>query len=93
MSAEPPYVGETLAWCNERRVERGKKPLKKLPKGERGDGASCPCGKATGLWVGQDIYKTAIYSPTLGHIPRPVHDFVVAFDDGELPQYEIGGAA
>lgn len=49
---EPQYVAETLGWCNDRRVEKGMEPLDRLPKGQRGNGSSCPCGKATGVHVG-----------------------------------------
>jgi hypothetical protein len=81
---EPGYVAETLAWCNKRRKERGKKPLKKLPKGRRYQAFSCPCGKATGLWVASEW----IGSHARGNIPRSVSRFIVAFDAGRLPQYE-----
>jgi hypothetical protein len=44
MKKEPKYVAETLAWCNKRRKEQGKRPLKKMPKGRMSDPSSCPGG-------------------------------------------------
>jgi hypothetical protein len=89
---EPAYVAETLAWCNLRRAEQGKRPLKKLPKGERRNALSCPCGAAIGLRVGQYAYFTATKRPStstcLGELPPAVTRFVIAFDAGRLPQYE-----
>lgn len=89
--AEPKYVAETLAWCNARRKEQGKRALKRLPKGETHNGVSCPCGKATNLYVGAyDYWKLPIecVEQTSGKLPRPVQEFIVAFDKGKLPQYE-----
>ncbi len=87
---EPAYVAETLAWCNRQRKKQGKGPLKKLPKGRRGDPTSCPCGAATGLYVFVDEAEhydagsgDRIYVP----INRFVKDFVLNFDSGLLPQY------
>jgi hypothetical protein len=85
---EPTYVAETLAWCNERRAERGKRPLKRLPKGIRGDAKSCPCGKATGLKVDFLFYLDDRKGPPRGILPDPVRAFVRQFDWGLLPQYE-----
>jgi hypothetical protein len=83
---EPAYVAATLRWCNARRKEQGKEPLEKLPKGERNDATSCPCGKATGLWVYVEQYDDTDFNahPT----PRCVQQFVPAFDAGKLPQYD-----
>lgn len=84
---EPAYVAETLKWCNFERKKQGKKPLKKLPKGEKDNGKSCPCGKATRLRVG-----TITFDATDGQnypLPFAVIDFVAAFDSGKLPQYEL----
>lgn len=85
--SEPTYVAETLAWCNERRVAQGKKPLKQLPKGKRHDGWSCPCGTATGLRVGTRRYWKPDHLPS-ERVPAAVTEFVIAFDGGQLPQYE-----
>lgn len=89
MSDEPAFVAETLQWCNERRAEKGKKSLKKLPKGIRRDANSCPCGEATGLTVFADAYREQVDSYE-GELPVPscVTEFVQAFDGGQLPQYE-----
>lgn len=83
---EPAYVAATLAWCNARRKEQGKRALKRLPKGMRRNARSCPCGKASGLsvWVqfAYDSRQRAV------PVPRAVGRFIRAFDAGRLPQYE-----
>jgi hypothetical protein len=87
---EPSYVRETLAWCNRQRVKRGKDPLAKLPKGVRRVPNSCPCGKATGLAVFEDMaedFSNGTYVKV--GINRFVRRFVEAFDNGDLPQYEM----
>jgi hypothetical protein len=86
-SQEPKYVAETLAWCNARRKERGKRPLTKLPKGERNVPHSCPCGTATNCSVFGFTYRVASLRAEYP-LPRSVQRFVRAFDDGRLPQYE-----
>jgi hypothetical protein len=92
-SSEPKYVAETLAWCNRMRAERGKRPLKKLPKGKRVDPSSCPCGKATGLSVSYSEIRSqwspqSIGTSVGGSPPDAVIEFMHAFDMGRLPQYE-----
>jgi hypothetical protein len=87
---EPAYVAATLKWCNERRKEKGKKPLKKMPKGRIADPSSCPCGRTADLIVGAEEWRPQgstpdDYNPT----PGPVRKFVYAFDAGRLPQYEL----
>jgi len=91
---EPGYVEETLRWCNARRKEQGKEPLDKLPKGVRGKGTSCPCGAATGLFVAVSQYWEITNVATRiiqskKFLPRSVTRFVMAFDRGRLPQYDI----
>jgi hypothetical protein len=83
----------TLAWCNEVRKARGKKPLKELPRGVRRDSASCPCGKACELHV----YATgAFLEPPLSSgalalfpVPKVVREFIYAFDAGEIPEQDL----
>jgi hypothetical protein len=87
LTAEPGYVTETLAWCNQRRAERGKKPLKRLPKGKRMVASSCPCGKATGLSVFPHYYDGS-FNGWRQKTPEAVANFIVAFDDGKLPEYD-----
>lgn len=93
MKKEPKYVAETLAWCNARRKEQGKKPVSKLPKGYMRDPESCPCGRACGLVVGLQTFGTHDESLAISWglggeiLPRPVKQFVKAFDAGKLPQY------
>jgi hypothetical protein len=82
---EPKYVAQTLAWCNLQRKNKGKRALKKLPKGYKGDGFTCPCGKAIGIWVGYDTHGA---SPMRVSNPKYLSAFVCAFDRGLLPQYE-----
>jgi hypothetical protein len=83
--AEPNFVAETLAWCNAIREQDGKPPLKRLPKGRRGDPFSCPCAKATGLVIGKNLSE----NPTYDSLPRGVRRFIHAVDDGLLPQYDL----
>ena len=85
ISKEPAYVAATLAWCNERRTEQSKEPLHRLPKGKRNDGDSCPCGKATEMFVG-DV--CASFKEKMISTPAKVADFIHAFDEGRLPQYD-----
>lgn len=68
----------------------GKEPLTKLPKGIRNNGYSCPCGKATGLYVGENYYCPDLAGNPAIKIsnPKAVVAFVFAFDRGQLPQYE-----
>jgi hypothetical protein len=88
-------VEATLEWCNEMRAKKGKKPLKELPLGRKGDPMSCPCGKTTGLAVGMNNYganeQGVIDNQRCGinELPDPVKQFVRCFDDGGLPQYDI----
>ncbi len=92
---EPEFVAATLKWCNERRAEQDLGPLDALPKGRRKDDHSCPCGAATGLWVGTDYYKDDSLSSSsrmslqLHDLPSEVMEFVAAFDAGRLPQYDL----
>ncbi len=85
---EPGFVAETLAWCNERRAEKGMEPLDRLPKGDREDPASCPCGKATGLWVDNRTFGPTQSLHQANPLPQEVIEFVEAFDGGDLPQYD-----
>jgi hypothetical protein len=86
---EPGFVAETLAWCNERRAEKGLEPLERLPRGQRFRPGSCPCGTASGLFVDKFFYYDDgqhVYFPSA--VPEAVTQFVHAFDAGELPQYD-----
>lgn len=86
---EPAFVAETLSWCNTQRIQQGKSPLKRLPKGRLRDGESCPCGTATGLFVTRTKFYKAVNSvDAIGGLPESVKAFVDAFDEGLLPQYE-----
>lgn len=90
MTTEPAFVAETLAWCNERRAEKSMEPLEKLPKGKKGDSSTCPCGAATGLYVYEDFYTTSRPMHRADRVDTPlcVIEFVSAFDNGDLPQYD-----
>lgn len=91
-------VEATLQWCNDRRIEQGKEPLAKLPKGRRRDPTSCPCGEATDLAVGMYCYlaptsTTSDLDPDGADgsesLPPEVQHFVELFDTGALPEYEL----
>lgn len=88
--SEPAFVAETLAWCNEMRAVKGMEPLDVLPKGRRYDGASCPCGAATGLHV--ERFNAFEGLSLFCELPAAVRSFVDAFDNGNLPQYEEAAA-
>lgn len=90
-------VNRTLGWCNERRKDKGLKPLKDLPKGKRWDGASCPCGQACGYYVGYREYFDQIPGATasdymaesaIGPLPDEVEIFARQFDQGSFPEYD-----
>ncbi len=90
MKNEPEYVAGTLAWCNEIRKTKGKEPLQRLPKGKPMDGHSCPCGKATGVYVGAIGWAETEHDYNYKqhkYVPTCVMDFVAEFDMGRLPQY------
>ena len=86
-------IEATLAWCNEQREKKGDAPLTELPKGHRFDPNSCPCGKATGLFVERSMafpyneegkidrnYANAVKLPPL------VSRFTRVFDDALIPE-------
>lgn len=85
---EPDFVRATLEWCNARRQEQGQQPLDRLPKGEREDPLSCPCGIATGLYVDKHTFGRDDESRYDNPLPKPVELFVTEFDEGLLPQYD-----
>lgn len=81
----------TLRWCNDRRLDKGLNPLDDLPLGSRSDPLSCPCGKATGLWVGLNTWnEVGLTNPMADGKPLPpeVRKFVTLFDDGLIPEYD-----
>lgn len=89
MSAtEPACVAETLEWCNTIRAEKKQEPLERLPKGERDNGVSCPCGRATGVFVDQFTWGPDERHRKEHELPLPVRLFVQMFDNGDLPQYD-----
>jgi hypothetical protein len=88
LKREPRYVKKTLQWCNEERAKKGLDALDRLPLGKRGDGHSCPCGKATGLFVNSSYARDNGYPTKRFAVPSAVGDFVGSFDSGELPQYD-----
>jgi hypothetical protein len=84
-------IDATLEWCNERRAEQGREPLTELPKGKREDPNSCPCGKATGLYVDFTTYVSLgedgiLDGKTGGDLPHDVCEFVENFDNGFIPE-------
>jgi len=80
------FVKAALNWCNEMRVQRDMEPLEDLPKGVRGDPASCPCGTATGLFVGHQTFSDR--ENVIGTVPYNVHCFTLKFDSGDYPEYD-----
>jgi hypothetical protein len=85
-------VAGTLAWCNGIRKEKGLDPMDELPQGFRFAGASCPCGKATGMFVSRTVFWPVQEGATEQNkrkLPDIVMDFVEAFDGGKFPEYEV----
>jgi hypothetical protein len=58
-----------------------------MPKGRRSDPRHCPIAKATGLVVTFPAVQRRD-GKFAGRLPGAAAEFVGAFDDGELPQYE-----
>ena len=73
-------IAGTIAWCNRQRAKKGKAPIKNLPRGYTHDPESCPCGKATGLFVFDKVAKEGYYSPVVARLPKSVREFVSMFD-------------
>lgn len=83
-------IAGTLEWCNAERAKQGKEPLTELPKGRVRDPLSCPCGTATGLWVGRHTFcstdeKRYRDKPEYD-LPIVVSLFTQEFDDGTFPE-------
>lgn len=75
----------TLAFVNRIRVEQGRRPLRRLPKGTYGF-YECPVAVATGMRVS---WFDADHGPSyldLHKAPRYVGEFVLAFDTGRIPE-------
>lgn len=81
-------VANTLRWCNSQRKKQGKKPLKNMPKGHRNNPESCPCGKASGLRVGNSRYFKDQFDQDGKDLPYSVKEFVAMFDGLGLPEYD-----
>ena len=105
MSDDRPFVQSTLAWCNKRRIEQGKKPLAKMPKGNPRDPLTCPCGVAAGVAVGRSSWLTpeeyenrnkpgainfgSAFDLHERRLPYTVRDFIREMDRGALPEYTL----
>lgn len=70
MSADIPTVNvpasiydPALAWCNERRAEKGLGPVHALPAGQAGEASSCPCSEACGAYVYEDRWGWSPHDP------------------------------
>jgi hypothetical protein len=95
-ASDEEVIAGCLAWCNEKRAEQGMEPLAELPKGERRNYKSCPCGDATGLAVyscayaypSEDLYVSQLVERGQT-LPPLVREFVRRFDAGRLPQFDI----
>lgn len=92
-------IEATLSWCNEMRAQMGMELLQELPKGTRYNGYSCPCGQATGLFVGRIAAFTEepdggepspedfpIHKNFVCELPEEVKKFVNLFDFGDIPE-------
>ena len=81
---------KVLEWCNAVRFTKGLAPLDELPKGVQKDGYSCPCGSATGVFVGSWGWAQTkeLYGNTATSFPNTdaVAEFVPRFDSGEFPE-------
>lgn len=67
-----PQFKAVLAWVNRIRKLDGKRPLKRLPKGDKSDAYSCPIARATGRGI-------------VGYEHPAVGKFVDNFDAGKYP--------
>ncbi len=94
-------IKATLKWCNMVRSIKGQLPLDALPQGRRSDGKSCPCGEATSVFVGREVFYNPDHKPKYNpaiqeydqpekhRLPPEVSIFVELFDKGFLPQFDI----
>ena len=73
-----------LAYVNRIRKELGKKPIKRLPKGERRSPVSCPI--ARGIGSGARFSGVAITPNGHYDAPQYVRNFVYLFDSGQYPE-------
>lgn len=97
------FKQQTLAWCNQMRQKFDMEPLTELPKGMRKNPKSCPCGAATGLWVGATFWRYPDAPPLEGItpddreqarledrvLPTPVSQFIYCFDRGDYPELAV----
>lgn len=91
-------IAATLEWCNDVRESQGKEPLTELPKGQKSDPLSCPCGTATGLAVLRNFVVDAgeyeqrharfLSECKLFDLPPLVSEFTTRFDEGRFPQFD-----
>ncbi len=69
---------EALAFCNARRAEFGRKPIKAMPPGLSADSGSCPCSRAAG--PGLYVYGSTWHWGIGGSRHNGPIAFVRAFD-------------
>ena len=96
---------EVLRLVNEARVALGQKPLKRLPKGERGDVSYCPLAIALHTWIGAEnasvesdreaerlaeVWGTEKLCDGEVWLPRVLREFVLDFDAGKYPDLVNG---
>ncbi|MGZ6854805.1 MAG: hypothetical protein ACXVGC_12210 [Mycobacteriaceae bacterium] len=92
------FIKETLDFVNRERVARGiGEPLDELPKGIQGESCKCPIANALKCEVGtHDLFFYAVEEDAehATHrwdavaLPECAEQFVEAFDNGELPQFD-----
>lgn len=96
-------LARVLDWVNRQRAEvLGKPPLKRLPKGYREECEACPIAQALRPparsaftfvevfygYVEWGSYAAGVVRRARAIPPRYVTDFVAAFDNGDLPQFD-----
>lgn len=87
------FVKETLEWVNRERAALGfGGPLDDLPKGITGECKHCPIARALGYDAEVSSVEVFYYGYPEGDIvvelPECAVQFVRAFDDGDLPEYD-----
>ena len=80
-----PKHTRVLAYVNRIRKKLGKKPIKRLPKGDKLCYGSCPIARATGC----DVHSTwMVNRNTLDEtrLPSYIQDWIDRFDSGKHPE-------
>ena len=81
-----------LAYCNEIRKEHDLEPLKKMQKGLKCEGTSCPIANTIRYNSNLDVYVDNEIVSVNGQeydLPPGPRRFVDDFDEGKYPQYDL----